>query len=93
MKTLMALILAFSLTSAFANTPKNKVTTGSAATTGSQTGTFASEAAPVNDTVGTGQAATVRRERAATDCVDRDGQVFAKGDVGYTSCRAHMRAK
>lgn len=93
MKTLFLLALTFLLTSAYSNNPRG----GSTTTTGTSRGTPSSEAAPVNDTVGTTQSSTMRESdmniHSASDCVDRSGRVYTKIDTGYSSCKNKMRAK
>jgi hypothetical protein len=107
MKSMLLLILTISLSTptAFAYTTNGRATTGSPAATGSTTGSYGSEAAPVNDTVGSDsvgstQSSTTRRDTTMksnrktapyANCIDRTGRTYGSTDAGYSACRSTMK--
>lgn len=100
MKTILTLVLALSLSSAFASTTP-MVAKAILPETGSTVGTFGSEAPPANDsvmktdTINSNQSSTVRsapsRKKATlAKCTDRSGKVYSSVQSGYAACKNEM---
>lgn len=101
MKSLLLIALTLSITACSSVSRQPEDSTATSNQTGSTTGTYASEPAPVyegtgSDSIGTSQSSTLRddrnyRESTTTTCVDRSGRSYYSTDAGYAACRNSMK--
>ena len=93
MKSLLLIALTLSITACSSVSRQPEDTTATSNQTGSTTGAYASEPAPLyegtssSDSIGTSQSATDRR----TTCVDHSGRSYYSTDAGYAACRNSMK--
>lgn len=103
MKTLLTLVVALSLSQAYAQISRipAPATGMPAAGTSSTSGMMNTNT--TTDTVGTSQSSTTKKELSkrpgtmtpakGANCVDRSGKKFRSGDAGHTACVNSMKAK